>query len=69
MKIFVNKILENTNTSVVAKRIKRTEGPFFQLLYQLHKIITLIFTGNLWRCRPFRKTRGDRNDLTAKGTS
>ena len=39
IKLFVNKILESTNTSVVAKRVKRTEGPFFQLLYQLHKII------------------------------
>jgi glycosyltransferase involved in cell wall biosynthesis len=45
IKLLVNKILENANTSVVAKRIKRTEGPLFQLLYQLHKIITLIFTG------------------------
>jgi hypothetical protein len=45
IKLLVNKILENTNTSVVAKRVKRTEGPLFQLLYQLHKIITLIFTG------------------------
>jgi hypothetical protein len=45
IKLLVDKILENPNTSVVAKRVKRTEGPFFQLLYQLHKIITLIFTG------------------------
>ena len=45
IKLLVDKILENANTSVVAKRVKRTEGFFFQLLYQLHKIITLIFTG------------------------
>jgi glycosyltransferase involved in cell wall biosynthesis len=45
IKLLVDKILENTNNSVVAKRVKRTEGPLFQLLYQLHKIITLIFTG------------------------
>ena len=45
IKLLVDKILENPNTSVVAKRVKRTEGLFFQLLYQLHKIITLIFTG------------------------
>ena len=31
--------------SVVAKRVKRSEGPFFQFLYQVHKLITLIFTG------------------------
>ena len=45
IKLLVDKILENANTSVVAKRVKRTEGPLFQALYQLHKIITLIFTG------------------------
>ncbi len=45
IKLLVDKILENANTSVVARRVKRTEGPLFQLLYQLHKIITLIFTG------------------------
>ena len=45
IKLLTDKILENANISVVAKRVKRTEGPLFQLLYQLHKIITLIFTG------------------------
>jgi hypothetical protein len=45
IKNLINKIDENPNISVVAKRIKRSEGPFFQLLYQLHKFITLIFTG------------------------
>ncbi len=37
--------LSDQNTSVVAKRIKRSEGFLFQMLYQIHKIITLIFTG------------------------
>ena len=41
----VKKALEDENVSVVAKRIKRSEGFFFQMLYQIHKIITLIFTG------------------------
>ena len=45
IKNLINKIDENPNISVVAKRVKRSEGPFFQLLYQLHKFITLIFTG------------------------
>ncbi len=45
IKILVEKIKENPNLSVVAKRIKRSEGFFFQFLYQLHKFITLIFTG------------------------
>lgn len=41
----IKKINENPNTSVVAKRVKRSEGPFFRLLYQLHKLITIFFTG------------------------
>ena len=45
IKSLVQKIKENPNLSVVAKRIKRSEGLFFQSLYQLHKIITFIFTG------------------------
>ena len=45
IKSLVEKIKENPNLSVVAKRIKRSEGFFFQSLYQLHKLITFIFTG------------------------
>jgi len=45
IKSLVEKIKENPNLSVVAKRVKRSEGPFFQSLYQLHKLITFIFTG------------------------
>ena len=45
IKSLINKIKENPNLSVVAKRVKRSEGLIFQTLYQLHKIITLIFTG------------------------
>ena len=45
IKKLIEKIKEDPSLSVVAKRIKRSEGPFFQSLYQLHKIITLIFTG------------------------
>ena len=45
IKSLVNKIIEHPKISVVAKRIKRSEGAFFQLLYQIHKIITYIFTG------------------------
>ena len=41
----IEKIKEDPSLSVVAKRVKRSEGPFFQSLYQLHKLITLIFTG------------------------
>ena len=45
IKDLVEKIKENPNLSVVAKRIKRSEGFFFQSLYQIHKLITFIFTG------------------------
>ena len=41
----LNTINEEPHISVVAKRVKRSEGPFFQLLYQTHKLITIIFTG------------------------
>ena len=45
IQLLVNKILNNENTSVVAKRIKRSEGMIFSILYNLHKLITLVFTG------------------------
>ena len=45
IKSLIEKIKENPSLSVVAKRIKRSEGFFFQFLYQLHKLITFIFTG------------------------
>tara|TARA_B100000029_G_scaffold459465_1_gene489595 strand:- start:319 stop:1194 length:876 start_codon:yes stop_codon:yes gene_type:complete len=45
IKILVEKVFSSENVSVVAKRIKRSEGFLFQMLYQIHKIITLIFTG------------------------
>ena len=41
----INESINKPNISVVAKRVKRSEGFFFQLLYQFHKIITYIFTG------------------------
>ncbi len=45
VKSLVNKIIEDPEKSVVAKRVKRSEGVFFQLLYQVHKLITFLFTG------------------------
>jgi hypothetical protein len=45
IKSLIEKIKEDSTTSVVAKRVKRSEGPFFQFLYQFHKLITFIFTG------------------------
>ena len=45
IKLLVDMAMQNENISVVAKRTKRSEGPFFQLLYKIHKIITIFFTG------------------------
>ncbi len=45
IKFLINEIIKNPKNSVVAKRIKRSEGPLFQFLYVMHKIITFIFTG------------------------
>ena len=36
---------KENNFSIVAKRVKRSEGSVFRFLYQIHKLITLIFTG------------------------
>ncbi len=45
IKSLINKINTEPNVSVVAKRIKRSEGVIFRSMYQIHKIITFIFTG------------------------
>ena len=45
IKSLIKKAQDDEKLSVVAKRIKRSEGPLFQMLYQIHKIITLIFAG------------------------
>jgi polyisoprenyl-phosphate glycosyltransferase len=42
-----NKSNENPSKTIIANRIKRSEGPFFKLLYEIHKILTFIFTGKL----------------------
>ena len=45
IKSLVGKIQNEPDKSVVAKRVKRSEGLIFQNLYTLHKLITFIFTG------------------------
>ena len=42
-----NKSKENPSKTVTLNRIKRSEGPFFKLLYAGHKILTYVFTGKL----------------------
>ena len=47
LKFLVDKVLIEPDTSVVAKRIKRSEGPLFQSLYYVHKYLALLTTGKL----------------------
>ena len=47
IKLLVDRILLEPDKSVVAKRIKRSEGPLFQMLYKIHKYLTLLTTGKL----------------------
>jgi len=46
IKSLIDKILKEPNTSVVARRVQRSEGPYFQFMYQIHKIVTYLFSGN-----------------------
>ena len=43
----IRKAKELKDTSIVAKRVKRSEGIIFTVLYSLHKILTFVFTGKL----------------------
>ncbi len=45
IKNLIDKINSNPSRSVVAKRVQRSEGILFKILYQVHKLITFIFTG------------------------
>ena len=42
-----HKSKENQTKTVTLNRIKRSEGSFFKLLYECHKILTYVFTGKL----------------------
>jgi len=41
----VNKSLNNSNKTITANRVKRSEGLFFKFLYECHKILVFLFTG------------------------
>ena len=45
IKNFVEQIKLIPNKTVVGERIKRSEGLFFKICYNFHKILTLTFTG------------------------
>jgi len=69
IKLLVNKVLAKPNISVVAKRIKRSEGPLFQSLYYFHKYLTLIITGKLINFGNFScLTKNDLEILSSKGS-
>ena len=44
---FYKKSEENPNKTITGNRFKRSEGIVFKFLYEIHKLITLIFTGKL----------------------
>ena len=44
---FYKKVQENPNKTITGNRFKRSEGIVFRALYEIHKILTLIFTGKL----------------------
>lgn len=46
IKELIKMISINSTNSIVAKRIKRSEGIIFQSMYQAHKLVTYILTGN-----------------------
>ena len=44
---FYKKSLENPNMTITGNRFKRSETIMFKFLYEIHKLLTLIFTGKL----------------------
>ena len=45
IKEFINQIENSNNNPIVGERVKRSEKLIFKICYQLHKLITLTFTG------------------------
>ena len=44
---FFNKAQENSKKTITGNRFKRSEGVVFKILYEVHKLLTLVFTGKL----------------------
>jgi len=44
---FFKKAEENPNMTITGNRFKRSESIIFKVLYEVHKLLTLIFTGKL----------------------
>ena len=45
LNLLFKKASENPAKTITADRVERSEGVFFKLLYECHKILTFIFTG------------------------
>ena len=45
IKLFIDQIKNSNGKPIVGERVKRSEKIIFKLCYQLHKLITLAFTG------------------------
>jgi len=44
---FYTKAETNPNMTITGNRFKRSEGVIFKILYEIHKIITFVFTGKI----------------------
>ena len=65
----VSKILNYPNISVVAKRIKRSDGFTFKILYQIHKLITFFCTGKNMNFGNYScLTKNDAKELSTKAS-
>ena len=46
IKDFINQLKRYPDKTIVGERVKRSEDLLFKICYQIHKLITLTFTGN-----------------------
>ena len=44
---FLDRVQENSQMTITGNRFKRSEGIVFRILYEIHKLLTLVFTGKL----------------------
>ena len=44
---FLDRVQENSQMTITGNRFKRSEGIIFRILYEIHKLLTLVFTGKL----------------------
>ena len=67
--MLLEKVILKENVSVVAKRVKRSEGIFFKTSYEIHKILTYVFTGKKINFGNYScLTKNDINELSNKSS-